>query len=857
MRPYDDGPNDVGPRNNTGAVYLFSFDDTEFNGGEVTRVLGVDYSDDETFRNQDRTDGFGFGRAVSLNGDGDRLAVFATGGRYGRVVHLFTFSDESFADAKLADSISCCFSGAAVSLNAAGDRLAIGEGYRPSYVEQPWFGKVYLYTFADREFSGRRLAAVIGKRKHDDEIIDIEMADLEDDDQLGRSVSLNAAGDRLAVGAHGADNGTGAVYLFGFQDTSFSGGRLMASLGKGYSGSKDVDVPVLFQDWQNPGGTRWLGSHFGQSVSLNGAGDRLAVGSRVAEPVFLFTFEDGSFSGGRLAATLSGRVASGALSGDPVGIAVPRSGYGSSPDSLGASVSLNASGDRLAVGAMFDDGFDDRSPDAGAVYLFAFADSSFSGGRLAAVVGKGYSGGRSVDVEDLDGGDLFGASVSLNAAGDRLAVGAPEDDGAGDTRYDAGAVYLFSFEDRSFSGGTLAATVGKDRIGGKDLDPDGLWTGDGFGRGVSLNAAGDRLAVGAPGDDGANGSGQDTGAVYLFSFEDGSWSGGKASAVLGKGYRGGGNLNAPVRDGDGFGRSVSLNASGNRLAVGASHDDGMGDASNQSGAVYLYSFTDNSFRGGSLAATIGRGHAGGRNFDLDVLEGGDLFGSSVSLNGPGDRLAVGAWEDDGNGTRGTAYLFTFRDSSFNGAGLAARLGYGYADGNDVHVPFLYPDDGFGSVALNAAGDRLAVGAHRDDGYGGRAGYRGRSAYRSSDENDGAVYLFSFADRSFAGGRLVAVVGKDRGAGARAVGGNRGGAGPGAREPGAPGAGRPGCRLQHVPVSQRQREAPGGRVVERQGDGRCGDRVSVLVLRPVLFGRRAGGRLRPGPCGRRQCRRRGT
>lgn len=54
--------------------------------------------------------------------------------------------------------------------------------------------------------------------------------------------------------------------------------------------------------------------------------------------------------------------------------------------------------------------------------------------------------------------------------------------------------------------------------------PRGLGSSDAFGAGVALNAAGDRLAVSALGDDGLNGSATDSGAVYLFSFSDTSFS---------------------------------------------------------------------------------------------------------------------------------------------------------------------------------------------------------------------------------------------------------------------------------------------------------------------------------------------
>ena len=293
---------------------------------------------------------------------------------------------------------------------------------------------------------------------------------------------------------------------------------------------------------------------------------------------------------------------------------------------FGSSVSLNGAGDRLAVGAPGDDGADDETYNAGAVYLFTFTDTSFSGGRLAAVMGKGYRGGRNVDVAALGYEDGFGTSVSLNGAGGRLAVGAPGDDGGADRRVSsAGAVYLFTFTDASFSGGRLAATAGRGFTGGGDVDVGALGYEDGFGTSLSLNATGTRLAVGAPGDGGADRRVSSAGAVYLFTFTDTAFSGGQLAAVMGRGYTGGGDVDvAALESADGFGSSVSLNATGTRLAVGAPGDDGAdnrtpdrGYASGDSGAVYLFAFTDTSFAGGRLAATMGYGYTGAH--DINVL----------------------------------------------------------------------------------------------------------------------------------------------------------------------------------------------------------------------------------------------
>ncbi|WP_457852900.1 beta strand repeat-containing protein [Sinorhizobium medicae] len=543
---------------------------------------------------------------------------------------------------------------------------------------------------------------------------------------------------------------SGAVYLFSFTDTTFSGGMLEAVIGKDYTGGKNVDVGALGAD-----------DGFGASVSLNAAGDRLAAGAYQDDgsggnvsnsgAVYLFSFTDTTFSNGSLEAVL-GKGYTGGKNVDVAALA--------REDQFGVSVSLNASGDRLAVAADLDDGSGKNVSKSGAVYLFSFTDAAFSGGTIEAVLGKGYTDGKNVDVAALAPDDQFGISVSLNAAGNRLAVGAIGDNGSGGTSVSrAGAVYLFSFTDAAFSGGTLEAVLGKGYTGGKNVDVATLEVLDAFGSSVSLNADGDLLAVGPFLDDGSGNGVRDSGAVYLFSFTDTKFSGGLLEAVIGKGYSNGKNVNVDALGvNDGFGGSVSLNGAGDRLAVGANLDDGFGNRVKDSGAVYLFSFTDAAFSGGTLEAVIGKGYTGGKNVDVAALENDDWFGHSVSLNASGDRLAVGANLDDGfgNGVKdsGAVYLFSFTDAAFSGGGLKAVIGRGYDNttgDKNVDVAALESDDRFGSsVSLNAAGDRLAVGAPGDDGHD--------TSPIIEDNNFGAVYLFSFTDTAFSGGTQEAVIG---------------------------------------------------------------------------------------------------
>ncbi len=766
---YDDGPSNGST--NVGAVYLFTFTDTNFSGGSHAATLGDGYTGGNNVDVSNLATWDIFGLAVSLDADGDRLAVGAIGddGSGNSVtdagaVYLFTFTDTSFAGGSLAATIGDGYSGGnnvdvsnlaasdffgvGVSLDSDGDRLAASaefdDGSGNSVTNA---GAAYLFTFTDTSFTGGSLAATIGGGYSGGNNVDVSA--LEASDQFGSDISLNAAGDRLAVGALGDDgsggatSGAGAAYLFTFTDTSFSGGSLAGTIGDAYTGSKDVDVSNLAAD-----------DNFGRSLSLNAAGDRLVVGAFLddgsanatsnAGAAYLFTFTDTSFTGG----TLRGIIGSGY---ERTGLDIDLSALEAS-DYFGRGIALNAAGDRLAVGAYHDSGSGNGVSDAGAVYLFTFSDTSFSGGALAATIGADYSGGNNVDVTTLEASDQFGTSVSLNAAGDRLAVGAENDDGSGNGSTNSGAVYLFTFDDAQFTSGKVETIIGSSYSGSKNVNVSALDADDRFGSGVSLNADGDRLAVGAVRDDGSSGSTTDAGAVYLFTFTDTSFSGGSLAATFGDGYSGGNNVDVSNLEADDrFGAEVSLNANGNRLAVGALKDDGSGNSTTDAGAAYLFTFTDTSFAGGSLAATIGDGYSGGNNVDVSNLAASDEFGSGVSLDGDGDRLAVGAVGDDGSGNAvsgaGVVYLFTFTDTSFAGGSLAATIGADYSGGKDFDLTSLEASDGFGrAVALNASGNRLAISAIGDDGSG------------NGTSDAGAAYLFTFTDTSFSGASLASTIG---------------------------------------------------------------------------------------------------
>lgn len=193
--------------------------------------------------------------------------------------------------------------------------------------------------------------------------------------------------------------------------------------------------------------------------------------------------------------------------------------------------------------------------------------------------------GTTVTASDGTAGDKFGISVVTD--GSDLLVGAHLKDGSAGVS--SGAVYVFEL-----SGGTWSPAGA--------LEPGDGQPNDHFGNALSLQ--GSVLAVGA---DQRN---TQTGAVYLFSKEGGTWT---ESAVLTAGD------GVP---GDAFGSSVALSSAG-VLAVGAPNRQ------RQKGIVYLFAQAGSSTSfnaAGTLVADDGVAF--------------DLFGAALAISS--DLLFVGA-----------------------------------------------------------------------------------------------------------------------------------------------------------------------------------------------------------------------
>ena len=268
-------------------------------------------------------------------------------------------------------------------------------------------------------------------------------------------------------------------------------------------------------------------------------------------------------------------------------------------DSFGGSVSIQ--GDVAVVGALTADL--GATLDTGAAYVYRNVAGTWT---LEATLTR----------TGAAANDRFGSSVAV--LGDFIAVGTPLANAGGKT--DSGEVSVFR---RVAGSWTLAATVTAGVVTASDL----------FGHAVALggSAGSPTLAVGCPGDDESGKAG--CGAVYIHALT----GSGTVSTVT--------RMISPVPlAGAALGRSVSVDATGMRVAAGAPIADVGGQT--DCGAATVWSFTGSAWSGVEVSPP-------------DRIAG-ENFGASVSLRADGMALVAGSPFDTVGGIakRGSAAVFT-------------------------------------------------------------------------------------------------------------------------------------------------------------------------------------------------------
>jgi len=254
---------------------------------------------------------------------------------------------------------------------------------------------------------------------------------------------------------------------------------------------------------------------------------------------------------------------------------------GDSPGDLcGNAISMSADGLTLIVGSHYDA---TNGANSGNARVFRYSGSTWT------QLGSTLYGSTSYD--------LFGCSVSINADGSIVAVGAYGADPWGSS---SGQVRVFQYQ----SGGywtQMGIPVHGDTIN------------NAAGTGVSLDASGLVLAVGSPGNSVA---GTSAGQVKVYEYVANQWQL-KGTSMYGDAAQ------------DRFGESVKLSYDGNSLIAGADNNDFSGTNAGHA-KVYQYNSGVWELTG---SAICGEGD-------------GDMAGISVAMNYDASLVAVGARAND-------------------------------------------------------------------------------------------------------------------------------------------------------------------------------------------------------------------
>ncbi|WP_026755573.1 T9SS type A sorting domain-containing protein [Sediminibacter sp. Hel_I_10] len=264
---------------------------------------------------------------------------------------------------------------------------------------------------------------------------------------------------------------------------------------------------------------------------------------------------------------------------------------------------------------------------------------------------------------DIDGeaaGDFSGEAVSLSSDGSVVAIGASNNDGNGPN---SGHVRVY----QNISDSWIQVGADIDGEAAIDLSGDAL----------SLSSDGSVIAIGAPNNDG---NGEDSGHVRVYKNISDSW------------IQIGNDLDGEAA-GDKFGQSVSLSSDGSVLAIGGQYNNGNGSVS---GHVRAYkNISDNWVQIGA---------------DIDGEAMDNQSGSSVSLSSDGSVLAIGASNNDENGTD-SGHVRVYQNIS----GSWTQIG------NDIDGEAAGDLSG-NTVDLSSDGSILAIGAFFNDGNGTDSGH---------------------------------------------------------------------------------------------------------------------------------------
>jgi hypothetical protein len=447
---------------NSGAVYVYSRDTIT---GIWTQQAYLKASNPGGGPTVDQGDQFG--RAVALSGDGNTLAVGAR------------FEDSAAAgiDGNQADDcapIPLPPAPPPVMLNCAANSGAVYVFTRSAGV---WTQQAYIKASNPGGGAWDPFDPILFPEGTDTYL---------PGDQFGFSVALNSDGNTLVVGAPTEDSDANGIGGDQNDDSAEDAGAVYVFTRSGITWTQQQYIKASNSDGAD---------EFGYAVALSGNGNTLAVGARL---------EEGSGTGVNPPANNSASSAGAAYVFTRSGSTWSQQAYVKASntgvdDQFGYSVALSADGNKLAVGAPFEDSnatgvggnqADNSASSSGAVYVYT---------RSGSWTHQAY-----VKASNTGAGDDFGTSVALSGDGNTLAVGAPLErsiatgiggNQADDSVDEAGAVYTFTWNGSAWSQLAYVKVT-------PSVDPTDL-AFDSFGAAVALSNDGNTLAASADHQEGS------------------------------------------------------------------------------------------------------------------------------------------------------------------------------------------------------------------------------------------------------------------------------------------------------------------------------------------------------------------
>lgn len=500
----------------------------------------------------------------------------------------------------------------AVTLSKDGTRLAIAAKY--DAVRGNNAGAIYTFTDNNGTWiQESKITADDGGRNGE---------------LFGTSIAISGGANIIVAGSPNdidAGANAGAVYL---NDRSIARTSYL----------RDKILPV----------TGFTNGEFGASVSSNGIGDKVLVGSPGANEVgaksgaaYIFSKTATGFTQeikfvpkDAAAGHLFGTSVSFSANGETAVVSAPNavngtantgaayvfykngkvweqkaklvSADGLANDSFGMSVAISKDGTRIVVGAPGDS---DNGLNAGTAFVFNFNGTEWV--QEAKLLPTAFGAN-----------NQFGHSVSIDSSGMTVAVSSVYGNGGA---IGTGAAYIYRRSD-------ARATTWLPGIKIQATDSTNVYM---FGKSVCLSGIGDRLFVGS----GDSSQGQNSGAVYSYMTAD----------HIGWTFEAKHTYRDVITD-DNFGSAISVNNDGTVIAVGSTGDTGC---ARNTGAAYILKFISGTWtRAVRVSGSDG--------------ESGDKFGNSVALNDNGSDLFISA-PTDNDRLKSSGSVYHYKD---HGAALS-------------------------------------------------------------------------------------------------------------------------------------------------------------------------------------------